>query len=266
MFKKFLTSVFICALMLCGIFSSPTNADSGVSDFVNRCYKVAFGRDADEAGFNYWKDTIDSGKMDGSIVAYSFMFSDEYKSQHTSNEQYVTDLYTMFMGRDPDQGGYDYWLSKIKGGMSRKSVFAGFANSAEFFSICESYGITAGFYSERFPLDKLNNVNLFIERLYKTCLGRIGDQGGQNYWAESLLSGSSTGISCAANFIMSKEYQDKKLNNVQYVSNLYPAFMGREADSDGLNYWVGKLSKRTTRDQVFEGFANSAEFSYICSS
>ncbi len=261
--KLFSAMITVVALF---VLSCPVIAADQIDEFVNRCYKVTFDREADSEGFAYWKETITSGKMDGSVVAYSFLFSPEYTGKKTSNEQYVTDLYMMFLGRDPDTEGYNFWVSQLKSGKNRKSVFAGFANSVEFYDLCCSYGITAGYFTDEFGLDRVNNVNLFVERLYKTCLGRIGDRDGQTFWVESLLLGNSTGISCAANFIRSAEYTSKGLNNVDYVKNLYPAFMGREADMDGLNYWVGLLSRRTTRDQVFEGFANSQEFSDICAS
>lgn len=260
--------VLLAILMVIAILPSITinaKAASGVDNFVTRCYQVAFQRTPDTGGFNYWKAKITNGELVGSTVVYNFIFSPEYEAQNRTDKDFVNDLYTMFMGRAADQEGYDYWCGQIKAGMSRKDVFAGFANSKEFYELCVSYGITSGYYTNEYDLTKVNNVNLFVERLYKTCLGRIGDQGGQKYWVEGLLKGELTGIGCAANYIKSPEYEALGLNNEKYVENLYIGFMGRTYDKAGKANWLGHLTKKTkTRDQVFEGFANSPEFQGIC--
>lgn len=248
-------------------FSINTSASNGVDDFVKRCYKVALQREPDTQGFNYWKSQITNEKLVGCSVVYNFIFSKEYTSQNKTDKQFVNDLYTMFMGRKADKEGYNYWCGKMKEGMSRQDVFAGFANSDEFYKLCTNYGITAGYYTNDFDFDKVNNVNLFVARLYKVCLGRIGDQGGQKYWVEGLLKGELTGIACAANYIKSTEYVSLKLTNEAYIENLYIAFMGRTFDAAGKAYWYEPLNNReTSRDQVFEGFANSKEFREICES
>lgn len=200
-------------------------------------------------------------------MVYNFIFSPEYESQKRNDKEFVNDLYTMFMGRRADDDGYKFWCGEMEKGMTREEVFGGFANSDEFYKLCNGYGITAGFYTNDYDLGRVNNVNLFVERLYKTCLGRLGDQGGQKYWVEGMLRGELTGVSCAQKYVFSEEYISKGLTNGQYVDNLYRAIMGRESDSDGRKYWVDSLNNGTlSRDQVFEGFAKSPEFRQICES
>ncbi|MCR5719674.1 MAG: DUF4214 domain-containing protein [Lachnospiraceae bacterium] len=245
---------------------APTNEPTGIEKFVTRCYEVAFQREPDEGGFNYWKGEIENGKRDGSFVVFNFVFGPEYKAQNTSNEQFVKDLYTMFMGREPDESGYNYWMGELKKGATRETVFTGFANSKEFYNLCKDCGITAGYFNNAYDINKLNLVNLFIERMYKVCFSRLGDQDGQNYWAEGLMKGQLSGTSCAANFINSKEYAKLNLSNEEYVKNLYVAFMGRDFDQNGLNFWMGELESGKTRDYVFSCFANSVEFKNICDS
>ncbi|MCR5719787.1 MAG: DUF4214 domain-containing protein, partial [Lachnospiraceae bacterium] len=236
----------------------------GISSFVNRCYEVSFGRKPDQGGFDYWKGRIENGELDGSMVVYNFIFSKEYMALGTGDAQFVNDLYTMFMGREADDDGFNYWYSELRNGKTRKNVFAGFANSDEFYNLCKDYGITAGYFSEAYNLDNLNKVNLFVERLYKTCLNRIGDKKGQIYWTEGLLNGTIGGITCAANFIKSEEYLSKALSNESYIKNLYLAFMGREYDYAGLVYWQRQMYDGKNRDRIFLEFANTTEFENIC--
>lgn len=258
----------VAAFLGVAIFSHVSliaKASNGVDDFVNRCYKVAFQRDADKGGFEYWKGEIESKKRTGVDVVYNFIFSEEYENQHTSDTQFVKDLYTMFMGREPDQGGYDYWCGLMAEGKSRKDIFTGFANSSEFHDTCTNYGITAGYYTDEIPLEQLSQVNLFVARMYETTLGRLGDQEGQKFWVENLVNGNLTGISCAVNFIKSEEFESQDLTQEDYLDKCYEAFMGRGSDEAGKAYWMEQMqSGNMSRDEVFAGFANSDEFQSIC--
>ena len=236
-----------------------------IDDFVERCYTVTLDRGSEPDGFSYWKGLLTDGKSVGTNVAYGFLFSQEYTNKNKSNEDYVTDLYALFMGREPDTDGYNYWIGQLNSGKSREEIFAGFANSQEFYNICSSYGITAGWYVVGYDRNQVNNVNLFVERLYKTCLGRIGDQGGQKNWVERLIKKEITGVECAKSFIQSAEYINKGLSDDEYVENLYLAMMGRSSDAEGKANWTFALETgNQNRDEVFAGFANSPEFGNIC--
>lgn len=242
-----------------------TEASSGIDNFIERCYEVALQRKPDEEGRQYWKNLIYGKQKVGSTVAYEFIFSKEYVERNKTNEEFVNDLYHMFMGRDPEQDGYTFWMNNIANGMNREEVFAGFGNSTEFFDICSGYGITAGYYDKAYSLEQINNVNLFVERMYNVSLNRQGDYEGQIYWVKGMINGSLSGSQCAANFINSKEYKENNLSDDEYVENLYYAFMGRKSDDGGKKYWLDALEKREkTRDQVLQGFTESAEFKEIC--
>ena len=240
-------------------------ASSGVDDFVTRCYQVALGREPEPEGFADWTNKLNNGAIVGFVVAREFIFSEEYKAKNKTDDEFIKDLYQMFMGREPEPNGYEYWMEKISEGMGREEVFAGFSNSEEFINLCTGYGITAGYYSNGYPVEQINNVNLFVERLYKTTLNRIGDSTGQEYWVKGLLEKQLNGVQCAANFVKSDEYVNKGLSNEEYVDNLYAGIMGRTPDEGGRKYWLDALNNYTqTRDQVFEGFSKSEEFKGIC--
>lgn len=274
MTKKYFTNqicILLSFLMILSLTILPPlkakAAGGTIDDFVERCYTVTLDRGSESEGFEYWKNMLLNGESVGINIAYGFLFSEEYTKKNKSNEEYVNDLYALFMGREKDDDGFNYWMNKLDSGASRLEVFSGFANSVEFYNICKSYGITAGWFVVGHDRNQVNNVNLFVERLYKICLGRIGDQGGQRNWVESLLSKQITGVECARRFIQSSEYIGKMLNDDEYVENLYLAMMGRTSDEEGKAYWLSEIrTGNLTKDEVFEGFANSTEFGKICNS
>lgn len=88
-----------------------------------------------------WAHQLANQRDTGTGAARGFFFSEEFTGQNVDNGEYVARLYRTFMGREPDQAGYDAWVGQLDSGISREEVFNGFAQSVEFTRICASYGI-----------------------------------------------------------------------------------------------------------------------------
>lgn len=245
--------------------ASNITAPNSVNDFINRCYQVALGRYADSVGYEYWLGKLNGEQYCGAQIGYGFINSDEYRAKNTSNEQYLNDLYQMFFDREPDEGGYRFWMDKMNAGAGREEVFAGFANSDEFFDLCSSYGVARGVYVTGYDLDAQGRINCYVARLYKVCFNRLPDKNGHVYWVQKLLTGEETGTSVAKSMIFSQEFKDMKLNDKNYVAYLYRAIFGREPGKDEFNYWLKHLVDGTkSKDDVFNEFSTSQEFIDMC--
>lgn len=107
-------------------------------------------------------------------------------------------------------------------------------------------------------------INGFVTRLYEVCLGRTPDAAGLKSWADTLINDEATGICVAYGFVFSNEFQSKEMSNEEYVKCMYRAFLGRDADADGLAAWTKAMDDGASRQQIFKGFAMSPEFSMIC--
>ncbi len=114
--------------------------------------------------------------------------------------------------------------------------------------------------------DQNDGVEGFVTRLYEICLEREPDQGGFNNWVNSLRSGRVTGSQAARGFLFSNEFTSRNLDSRTYVVCLYRTLFGREADDAGLNSWTQALNSGSSREEVFNGFVGSSEWSSICSS
>ena len=246
---------------------TPTDTTSkDIGDFVNRCYKIALGRDADDIGYHYWVDNLNNGKACGAQVGYGFIFSQEYINKGRTDEEFVNDMYAMYFGREADTAGFNYWVDALKGGLTREDIMAGFANSEEFYNLCIKYGVVCGTYLVGVPNDVQGGVNCFVARLYKVCLNRLPDMGGQAGWVLKLMSGDVSGTTCAYGFVFSPEFIGKNPSNEDFVNYMYAAFFGREADEAGFNAWVDVLNGGGSYEDVFAGFSGSAEFANLCAS
>ncbi len=110
------------------------------------------------------------------------------------------------------------------------------------------------------------NLQDFTKRFYKEILNRDAEAAGLNYWTDELTTGILAGADLAVSFIDSQEFQDRNLNNDQYLTVLYRAFFNRESDASGYNEWLSQLNNGTSRADILHGFLYSDEFSNLCRS
>lgn len=98
-----------------------------------RLYRAAFDREPDHAGVGYWIGVLDRGaSLDA--VASAFLDSAEFQDLYGSaldDAQLVGQVYKNILHREPDQGGFDYWLGRLGEGMEREKLLASVSESAE---------------------------------------------------------------------------------------------------------------------------------------
>ncbi len=248
--------------------SYSVNADiTGIREFITNCYRIALDREPDAESLEGWCNQLVNREAFGVSVVFGFVYSAEFQNAGYDNATYVDKMYNLLLGRAPDEAGRAYWCDLLDKGASRDNIISGFANSLEFFNLCDSYGIYAGYYIPSGGMERNVNINGFVNRLYRICLGRDGDMGGHASWVIALASGQMTGTEAAHGFIYSSEFINKNLSDFDFVSYLYKAFFDRTGDDSEIGEWSFNISKGyMTRERVFDGFANSVEFTNLCDS
>ena len=105
----------------------------------------------------------------------------------------------------------------------------------------------------------------FVERLYLVALNRPSEKEGKDYWCEHVGNGDLTGAACAKSFLLSEEFNNRHLDDSEFLKVLYKTFFDRNAEDDpnGFNFWLDAL-KTQGRDSVVNGFINSTEWCNIC--
>ena len=241
------------------------NEETSFGAFVERLYEVALGRESDSDGKSFWVEQVQSGNLTGADCAREFLGSAEFNGRNLSDEDFVKILYQTFFNRDAgdDQDGYEFWLNALKT-QERDTVIEGFIDSTEWCNVCASYGVRSGASTAKATVPS-ENAALFAERLYTKCLGRDAEQEGLMYWSLGLTNLEISGTQAAREFFYSQEFIDSNYDNEEYLNRLYLTFMGREPDSNGLNYWLDLLDNDVSRDSIFDSFSTSDEFKEICS-
>lgn len=123
------------------IFAFP--GSDPVAEFVTRFYRLCLGRAPDQAGLDYWVDSLKDGTRTGADVARGFVFSQEFANMNVSNGEFLEVLYQAFFNRNPDPGGYDDWLGQLNSGAGREQVLNGFIYAQEFYNLCDGFGISS---------------------------------------------------------------------------------------------------------------------------
>ncbi len=269
---KKLISLLLTVILTLSIAIVPASAGSsseqGVGEFVTRLYDICLNRQPDAAGYTDWTSKLLNNEITGAECAYGFIFSDEFQSLNVTNDQYVELMYSCFFGRASDPEGKSDWVGKLNSGITRKDLFAGFANSREFDELCATYGIMRGSYDparNSFALTPNRaQIEAFVTRLYDTFLNRLPDEAGLNDWVDQIAAGKITGSQAAYGFIFSPEYKALNKPDNDFVTDLYVGFLGRTPDQAGLNDWVSQIAGGRTDLDIFNGFAGSQEWIGLC--
>ena len=185
---------------------------------------------------------VESTKVDV-IKTYSGDFSD-YKFFNRGNGVYEIETET---GVFDDITGYPLL------------TFTGEESTSSFRDVSAIADIKATFDQ----VTGLNTDDAKMFRLYNASFKRLPDADGLKYWIDQFSSGANDERAVASSFLVSDEFKERYGANVSdstYVNTLYKNVLGRDADTSGLNYWLGQLnSGAETRYEVLLGFSESAE-------
>ncbi|MDQ3294640.1 MAG: PQQ-dependent sugar dehydrogenase, partial [Actinomycetota bacterium] len=138
-----------------------------------RAYRTAYARGADLGGLQYWlsRRAPGSGSFRQSAFA-AFLAGPEFAQKYggTTDREFVRRIYVNALGREPDQGGLDYWTGRV----------AAVGRGEVIFQIGES------------PEHRGRRRNeVVITGDYVSLLGRLADPGALAGWVDFLNRGGA---------------------------------------------------------------------------
>ena len=205
-------------------------------------------------------DDLSHSKVAEEIVDFS-QYQNASSNSNDSAEGFVSRLYQLVLGRQPDAGGLNAWTSQLVSGQSTGAQVAN------------------GFiYSTELKGRNLSNSD-YVEMLYQTFLNRPSDAAGKASWVNLLEKGMSREY-VYKGFANSTEFQkicdsygiqrgevvltapkDQNQGVTMFIYRCYEKFLGRKADDAGLNDWANELlTGRINAKEAAKGFVLSPEF------
>ena len=100
------------------------------SQFVDLVYQNVLGRAADAGGKTFWLGQLNGGMSRGTMMT-GFSESPEFKAG-IFNETYVTMMYVGMLKREPDSGGFTFWVGYLDAGASGQALINGFLGAPEY--------------------------------------------------------------------------------------------------------------------------------------
>lgn len=150
------------------------------------------------------------------------------------DEDFVRAAYVGLLGRQPDSSGFAHWTGQLSAGASRSRVVAQIGDSDE----------------------QRQNV---VRAAYRDILDRAPDRGGLAFWSAGIID-RLTVRELRAQFFASIEFFDRSGGtNDGFVAELYRRILGREPESGGRRFWVGRLEDGQSRRDVALSFVASIE-------
>ena len=155
--------------------------------FVDILYRTLFDREGDAGGTSYWLGQLAGGKL-RDMVIWGFLKAAEFNTLSDSFgvtalnaadesaygiRAFVERFYTLVLGRQPDQGGFDNWVTALTNG-----TYAGG-------DIAKAFFLSAEYLSQN------TTDEAFVETAYKAFFGREADSAGKEGWLSVLAQGQS---------------------------------------------------------------------------
>ena len=209
---------------------------SAGGDYTVQVVPVGPGGTGTAAAVNVTLPSSDAGSITPSYVRYRPL------------DGRISRLYQAYFLRQPDQGGYDYWLDILARGGEHGAMSDAFAGSGEFQSRYGSLGDAQ-----------------FIDLVYGNVLQRSADPEGRSYWIGQLAQGVSRGavmigFAESGEFIVRTDSAAPTSSVQGRIERLYQAFFLRSPDTAGLNYWMGQANAGASLETIAASFAQSPEF------
>jgi RHS repeat-associated protein len=254
------------------LLTTISNGDAGrLSRFVYNLYYGALQRDPTAQELSDQINQLAAAGAQGqsqlystaAAMARSLFASTTYETNpNRSDGQYVADLYYAYLHRAPDDSGLAFWTGNAAGGVqNRMNVLNAFEGSAEFQTLVSTVYGTASSDNERTE-HFVNNFYLAVFGVNATPtqlqqqrdrLNNAAALGYSNVQAEAEAMGRELLASQVTNF---------SINETQFVTNLYEAFLQRGPDAGGLAFWVSNAgtNNATQRQNVLNAFATCGSF------
>ena len=100
----------------------------------------------------------------------------------------------------------------------------------------------------------------FITNLYIQFYNRRPQTDEINYWVIKMEWGLVSYSEIPGIFLSSKEFNERKISNADFINILYQGLFDRPADTDGSKYWADTLKRGVNKSEAAAAFLNSDEF------
>jgi hypothetical protein len=208
------------------VFSNSIGLSTTNQAYVANVYQLLLNR-VPEPSASVWVNDLNNGASPASVV-----LAIEGSAEYLTDQ--VKAIYELYLHRQPDSGGGQFWVSFLQAGGTFEEVAEGLTSSQEYYVL--QGGTNQG----------------FVTGLYQEVLERTPSNAEIAGWEVALDDGASR-LQVATAFLTSQEYR------TDLIEADYMTFLLRSADSGGLTAWLNALNAGATDQEVLAQIFGSPE-------
>ena len=241
-----------------GVSVKATTAADPVDTYVTYLYHTVLDREPEKEGLGYWTNRLKNGDSAASVAKGFFVITHELEGKNLTNEEYIRKIFITLYQREPFSGELAYWKKILdENALNRGLVFDKLVYTNEFIKLAKSYHLK--------PFDEDEMLYSRIESLYYLILARKASYGEIKYWADEIKKGDITYEQIVRNFFNSKEFNNRDINDADFIKAAYRAILNREPERAGFEYWQQRLQNGMKKEELINYIFDSAEYKFISS-
>lgn len=234
---------------------------------IGAAYNQYLGRAPTQDEVNFWQGELNKGVSPQQImqgISSDAGVRQSYANQYNPANQstfnnLLNSTYQAYLGRAPNESDIAFWQGELNKGVSPQQIVSGIANDQASKNFLASQASQFGPVSapsaapSSAPSSQPSSgqadpeTSDAISAIYNQYMGRSPTSDEVNYWSNELAKGKSF-----ADFsnVVSNDLSSKNYANNQFIIDEYQGLLGRDPNSDELNYWQGQLNKGSSRAQI----------------
>ncbi|MBR6879508.1 MAG: polysaccharide deacetylase family protein [Clostridiales bacterium] len=143
--------IIMTAVFAGGVLASAATQKSGV--FVRDVYEEILGRQPSEEELDYYVELMNCGRYHACDVIHAVAFSKEGRAVLAGDDRFVSSVYKIATGKEPDELEKRVYVLSLKNGSGREKIFAMILGREEYEKTCSDYGVNPGTVIERREID-----------------------------------------------------------------------------------------------------------------
>lgn len=238
-----------------------------VETFVDFMYNSILGRKSDESGLKGWTEKIFSGEVSLYDAVYSFYNSKEFRGKDLSDEDYVNNVFSVILRREPTSEELSDCCECLGAGIARNALLRKIMLSDELSSTVSEAGFENVGFSPVTELESQYPKQAQVARnYYESILGREPSDVELDSWINKFVYNHAQCADVLHSFYNSVEFTSRKLSDEDYVKNLFISILGRMPSQEEIDWKMQFLDMGVSRNYILRSVVMTEEFLSVCNS
>ena len=237
----------------------PRDLNPELAVFIGELFTEMYGRSPSAKELNVWTQYFREGKQVAPTLQQIIVSSD-YSSRGVSDDQTITSLCHLMLGRDATAEEMGKYHEVMGNGVSVDYVARMIASDPAFSTRCTDLGIVPGEINLTQPRDTNYEMTSFLNHLYSRLSGKAPAGEELNNFVWRLSEDPSSIRSVIWDVLSTPESREILASDDDFLNAVFEVFYGHEPEQEKITSYKIALSHGITRERVLISIANDPAF------